>query len=89
MPGRTLQTLALNLLQDASNYVLYFSIDDPVINATVPRLVSNLSMIPINTVANPLHRIDGNETIDEAEKQNLPVGISDDRAASLLRQQLR
>ena len=68
--GKTafLQTLALNLLQDASNYVLYFSIDDPVINATVPRLVSNLSMIPINTVANPLHRIDGNETIDEAEK---------------------
>jgi DNA primase len=68
--GKTafLQTLALNLLQDASNYVLYFSIDDPVINATVPRMVANLSLIPINTVANPLHRIDSNETIDDAEK---------------------
>jgi hypothetical protein len=47
---------------------LYFSIDDPVVGATVPRMVANLAQIPINTIANPIHRIDKNETIEEVEK---------------------
>lgn len=63
-----LQTLALNLLKDPTNYVLYFSIDDPVIGTTIPRFLANLSFIPINTVSNPLYKIDGNETLGEAEK---------------------
>jgi DNA primase len=63
-----LHTLALNLLQNASNYVLYFSIDDSVTGTTVPRMISNLAQVSINTISNPLHRIDGNETIDAAEK---------------------
>lgn len=68
--GKTafLHSLATNLLPNASNFVLYFSIDDAVIGTTIPRLVSNLSMVPISIVSNPIHRIDKNETIEEAEK---------------------
>ena len=63
-----LQTLALNLLQSPTNFVLFFSIDDPVINATIPRMVANLAQIPINTVSNPINRIDNNIAIATAEK---------------------
>lgn len=68
--GKTsfLQTLGLNLLKDASNYVLYFSIDDPAVPTTIPRLVSNLSTISTNSVANPIYQIDQNTTLDMAEK---------------------
>ena len=63
-----LQTLALNLLQSPTNFVLFFSIDDPTIAATIPRMVANLAEIPINTVSNPINRIDNNTTISTAEK---------------------
>ena len=68
--GKTafLQSIALNLLQNPTNFVLFFSIDDPVVGATVPRMVANLAQIPINTIANPINRIDNNETIAAAEK---------------------
>lgn len=63
-----LGSMILNLLKDPTNYVLYFSIDDPAIYTTIPRFLANLSMIPINTVSNPIHRINQNETLAEAEK---------------------
>lgn len=63
-----MQSALLNVLQDPTNFVLYFSIDDSVIHKTVPRLLANLSMVPINTIANPINRIDKNETLAEAEK---------------------
>lgn len=71
--GKTafLQTLALNLLQNPSNFVLFFSIDDPVIGATVPRMAANLACMPINTMANPINRIDNNLTMEESEKAAL------------------
>jgi replicative DNA helicase len=63
-----LQSIVLNLLKEPTNYILYFSIDDPVIPTTLPRFVANLSRIPINTVSNPLHRIENNVTLEEVEK---------------------
>ena len=63
-----LQSFIINTLRDPTNYVLYFSIDDPVIGTTIPRFVANLSCIPINYVRNPLNRIDKNETLDDTEK---------------------
>ena len=63
-----IQSIALNMLNDPTNYILYFSIDDPVIGTIIPRFLSNLSHIPINIISNPLYRIDKNETLDEAEK---------------------
>lgn len=68
--GKTafLQSLALNILKDPSNFVLFFSIDDPTVTATLPRMMANLARIPINTMANPINRIDNNETIATAEK---------------------
>ena len=63
-----MQTITLNLLSNPTNYVLYFSIDDSVIGKTLPRLIANLSMVPINVVSNPINRIDKNETLETAEK---------------------
>jgi replicative DNA helicase len=63
-----IQSMLLNILRDPTNYGLFFSIDDSAIHKTVPRLIANLSMVPINTVSNPINRIDKNETLDEAEK---------------------
>lgn len=66
-----MQSALLNILQDPTNFVLYFSIDDSVIYKTVPRLIANLSMVPINTISNPINRIDKNETLEDAEKLTL------------------
>ena len=72
-----MQTMALNLLEEPSNYILYLSIDDPIVAATIPRFIANLSRIPINTVGNPLHRIEKNETLDETTKLLLKKNRND------------
>lgn len=66
-----IHSIALNLLNDPTNYVLYFSIDDHVLGTTLPRFIANLSNIPINTISNPLHRIDKNDTLTDIEKFTL------------------
>ena len=66
-----MQTIALNLLQDPSNFVLYFSIDDSVIGKTIPRFLANMCGTPINTILNPIYGIDQNETITFEEKQEI------------------
>lgn len=63
-----LVSLALNLLKNPNNYVLYFSIDDAILTKTIPRILANMSHIPINTVANPLWKIQKNETLSEINK---------------------
>jgi len=66
-----LVSIALNMLKDPNNHVLYFSIDDPVQTKTIPRVLANLSGMPINTVANPYHRIQNNETLTKEMKEEL------------------
>jgi DNA primase catalytic core len=66
-----LLTVALNMLKDENNQVLYFSIDDPIQTKTIPRAMANLSSIPINVAANPYWKIQKNETLQEAEKIEL------------------
>ena len=64
-----LTTLALNFLENPTNYVVYFSIDDGVINTTIPRFVANLSRVQINSVKNPVYKIEKNETMDTQMKE--------------------
>jgi DNA primase catalytic core len=63
-----IQSMGINMLEDPTNHILYFSIDDPAIYTTIPRFVANLSTIAINTISNPIYRIDRNETLEEVEK---------------------
>lgn len=64
-------TMALNMLANPDNHILYFSIDDPVQTKTIPRLLANMSNLPINTVANPFHRIQNNETLDDTRRDEM------------------
>ena len=66
-----LLSIALNMLKNPDVHVLYFSIDDPILTKTIPRALANLSMIPINTAANPYYRIQKNETLKEIERIEL------------------
>jgi len=63
--------LALRLLRDEKNYLLYFSIDDPSVFKTIPRMIANLSGATINQVLKPIRGIENNETMDSETKQEL------------------
>jgi len=63
--------LALKLIQDENNYVLYFSIDDPTIFKTIPRIIANLSGVNINLLVKPKHGINENETIGLDQKKEM------------------
>jgi len=67
--------LALNLLENENNYVLYFSIDDPSIFKTIPRAVSSSSKIDVNKVLKPRFGIERNETLTEEEKTSFTLAI--------------
>lgn len=64
-------SMAMNMLKNPDVHILYFSIDDPILTKTIPRALANLSMIPINTAANPYFRIQKNETLKEIDRINL------------------
>jgi DNA primase catalytic core len=66
-----MQTIALNMLQDPSNFVCYFSIDDSVTAKTIPRLLSIKTKIPINIVQNPIYKIEKNDNLTPQEKTKL------------------
>jgi DNA primase catalytic core len=69
--------LALRLLKDKNNYVLYFSIDDPSVFKTIPRMVANISGATINQVLKPVYGIENNETIDNETKKELSNKIEE------------
>ena len=67
--------LALQLLQNENNYILYFSIDDPSIFKTIPRMIANLSKVDVNLVVKPRFGIEQNETLEEEEKTTMIYNI--------------
>ena len=69
--------LAIRLIQNPNNYVLYFSIDDPSIFKTIPRMVANLSKENVNAVAKPIYAIEKNETLSEDLKVDMSANIED------------
>ena len=69
--------LAIRLIQNPNNYVLYFSIDDPSIFKTIPRMVANISKENVNAVAKPIYAIEKNETLSEDLKVDMSANIED------------
>jgi len=69
--------LAMKLIQKEDNYILYFSIDDPAIFKTIPRMVANLSQENVNLIAKPKYGIEENETLDEDEKTDITYNIEE------------
>jgi replicative DNA helicase len=69
--------LALRLLKDPNNCILYFSIDDPSVFKTIPRMISILSQVPVNTVLKPHYGIEKNETLQENEKAEMTYNIEE------------
>lgn len=67
--------LAMRLIQDENNYVIYFSIDDPAIFKTIPRMVANQSKADVNLIVKPKFGIEQNETLSEDEKTDITYNV--------------